>query len=171
MTDDLARGARPVESTREPPRARGRLVFDPNSCRTCKVCEIACSIAKEGEARPSLARINIHFDEFQETDPISANICFQCQDAPCIEACPFDALNRDERTGAVVVVQEMCVGCMKCRKACPWDIPKRHPDLKVAVKCDLCCDREGGPLCVEVCPLSGKALRYEPDYYDERSHQ
>jgi Fe-S-cluster-containing dehydrogenase component len=125
------------------------------------VCEVACSIGKEGVAQPALARINVFFDEFQEEDPISVTICFQCADAPCIQACPKDALSRDERTGAVLVNDQRCIGCTLCRKACPWDVPKRHPDRKLILKCDLCVDRADGPLCVEMCPLSGKALRYE----------
>ena len=145
--------------------ARGRVVFDPGFCRTCRVCEVACSIGHEGVARPAVARINIHFDEFAETDPISGVICAQCEDAPCIEACPLDVPYRDPRTGAVLIDEERCVGCMKCAKACPWDVPKRHPDKRLSLKCDLCYTREEGPLCVAYCPLSGKALRYEPDYY------
>jgi Fe-S-cluster-containing dehydrogenase component len=125
------------------------------------VCEAACSIGKEGTARPALARINVFFDEFQEQDPISAAICFQCADAACLDVCPKDALARDERTGAVWVDEARCIGCMLCRKACPWDVPKRHPDRRLSLKCDLCMGRDGGPLCVEMCPLSGKALRYE----------
>lgn len=154
-----------LPSSKELPRARGRLVFDPQWCRTCKVCEMACSIVKEGQSRPSLARINIYFDEFKENDPISAMICAQCKNARCIKACPTEAMTRNPQTGAVVVIQELCIGCMKCHDACPWDVPKLHPQLNIAIKCDLCSDRDGGPLCVEVCPLSGKALRYEPDYY------
>ena len=42
-------------------------------------------------------------------------------------------------------------------------IQKRHPDRKVAITCDLCSERERGPLCLAACPLAGKALRYEPD--------
>ena len=149
--------------------ARGRILFDPQQCRTCRVCEVACSIIKEGRARPSVARINILFDEFQEVDPISAQICHQCLDTPCIEACSVGAMIRHGDTAAILVIDSLCIGCMKCRRACPWDIPKPHPDSGIAVICDLCSDREGGPYCVEVCPLSGKALRYEPDYYLEVS--
>ena len=158
-----------VESDATETTPKGRIIFDPASCRACKVCEISCSIYHEGKASASMARINIRFDEFQETDPISATICFQCEDAPCIEACPVDALSRDARTGAVIVDEELCVGCMQCRDACPWDVPKRHPEKRLAIKCDLCNDREEGPLCVEVCPLSGKALRYEAEYYVNES--
>jgi carbon-monoxide dehydrogenase iron sulfur subunit len=144
-----------------PPPARARVVFDPAWCRTCRVCEVACSIGKEGTARPALARINVFFDEFREEQPISGLICFQCADAPCMEVCPVDAMSRDERTGAVLIHESRCIGCMLCRKSCPWDVPKRHPERRLALKCDLCVDRAEGPLCVEMCPLSGKALRYE----------
>ena len=120
-----------------------------------------CSIGHEGTASPALARINVYFDEFREQAPISASICFQCADAPCVEACPKDAMARDERTGAVVIDEKRCIGCMLCQKACPWDVPKRHTERRIAIKCDLCAGRAGGPLCVEMCPLSGKALRYE----------
>ncbi|MFO7917905.1 MAG: 4Fe-4S dicluster domain-containing protein [Anaerolineae bacterium] len=151
----------PVGSSSTIPTS-GRIVFDPQSCRACKVCEISCSIYHEGKGSASMARINIRFDEFRATDPISATICFQCQDALCVEACPVDALSRHPRTDAVIVDEELCIGCMQCRDACPWDVPKRHPQQRMAIKCNLCSKREKGPLCVEVCPLSGKALRYEP---------
>ena len=35
----------------------------------------------------------------------------------------------------------------------------RHPERQVAIVCDLCAGRASGPVCVEMCPLSGKALR------------
>jgi Fe-S-cluster-containing hydrogenase component 2 len=135
------------------------VVFDATMCRTCRVCELACSIAHEGEARPSLARIAILFDEFAVADPISAILCQQCQDAPCVTACPEGAM-RYAASGAVVVETTLCTGCMRCRRACPWHVPKLHRERKVAIKCDLCEGIEGGPRCVAICPLSGKALRY-----------
>ena len=161
-----------------PPGAMGRIVFDPHWCRTCRVCEVMCSIAREGVASPALARINVTFDEFPTStgypveieEPaaaqhfVSATVCLQCADAPCIPACPNGSLSRDAQTGAVVIdtapdSETVCIGCMRCRTACPWDVPQRHPERKVAIKCDLCAGRDGGPLCVEMCPLSGKALR------------
>ena len=68
-----------------PPPAKARVVFDPAWCRTCRVCEVMCAIGKEGVASPALARINVVFDEFQEQDPITGTICFQCADAACME--------------------------------------------------------------------------------------
>jgi len=165
MSTARKRPTRNPVNPQELPPARGRLVFDPQQCRTCRVCEVTCAIVHEGQARPSLARINIFFDEFAEISPISASFCLQCEDAPCIEACRLGAMSRDPRTGAVLINEELCVGCMLCQRACPWDIPKLHPEKKIAIKCDLCSDRPEGPACVQACPLAGKALRYDPDYY------
>ena len=147
------------------PEAKGKLIFDPQCCRTCRVCEVVCAIGKEGQARPAVARINITYNEFERVNPIAAQLCAQCEDAPCMDACRVGAMTRDARTGAVVILQEKCVGCMRCAKACPWRVPKQHPDRKKALKCDLCSERVEGPLCLEFCPLKGKALRYEPEYY------
>jgi Fe-S-cluster-containing dehydrogenase component len=137
-----------------------------------------CAIYHEGAAQPALARINVVFDEcapaaqaagavqLDASSYVEATICLQCANAPCIAACPTGSLYRDPENGAVCVDADpdspsACIGCMRCRKACPWDVPKRHPERKVALKCDLCAGRVEGPLCVEVCPLSGKALRVE----------
>jgi carbon-monoxide dehydrogenase iron sulfur subunit len=162
------------------------IAFDAAWCRTCRVCETMCALYHEGAARPALARIHVTFDEFPApgslTVPVkeptaarqfvSATVCLQCADAPCIAACPTGALARETRTGAVLVDTDpgsptACIGCMRCRQACPWDVPQRHPERKVALKCDLCAGRAGGPLCVEMCPLSGKALRVEQERENE----
>jgi anaerobic carbon-monoxide dehydrogenase iron sulfur subunit len=144
--------------------ARGRIVFEPKFCRACRVCEVACSITREGLARPAVARIGITFNEFQGTAPLSVRLCAQCQVALCMDACRVGAMTRDLQTGAVLITQA-CIGCMRCQKACPWGIPQRHPDRRVALKCDLCAGSAEGPACVRFCPLSGKALDYVPDYY------
>ena len=155
------------------PSARGRLLFDPKYCRTCRVCEQACAITHEGYARPTVSRINITFNEFAPSESaIQAQYCFQCQDAPCLIACPNGAMTRELATGAVTILEEKCTGCMRCRKACEWAVPKLHPERKVAIKCDLCCGRVEGPACVQFCPLTGKALSYDPHYYHrEGSHE
>jgi len=134
------------------------LSFSGVACRACRACEMACSLTHEGAVSPSLARINIVFDEFAEQAVVTARFCLQCIDAPCIDACPVEAMARHPRTGAVTVNAEACIGCMQCAKACPWGIPKRHPDQRLAIKCDLCSDIPEGPACIRFCPLAGEAL-------------
>jgi Fe-S-cluster-containing hydrogenase component 2 len=140
--------------------ARGRVVFDPAWCRTCKVCEVACSILKEGQARPALARLRILFDEFAASDPITGRLCAHCADAPCLAACPNQAMTRDGAHRRVLFIAETAPVCMKCRAACPCRTPVRHPEAKSRSSA-IMYDRAEVPLCLAVCPLTGKALRYE----------
>ncbi|MFH1086026.1 MAG: 4Fe-4S dicluster domain-containing protein [Chloroflexota bacterium] len=153
----------PIPTAPPAPPSTGRIAFDPAWCRTCRVCEVACAIAREGQARPAVARINVYYDEFREADPIWAVVCYQCADAPCLDACPVGAMSRHAATGAVLIDAESCIGCLQCANACPWGIPKLHPERGIAIKCDLCSDRGDGPMCVRLCPLKGKALRYLHD--------
>ena len=62
----------------------------------------------------------------------------------------------DEKTGARLIVDEECIGCGNCFRACPFNVEgsviKHRPKANVYVKCDLCYKRETGPACVEICP-------------------
>ncbi|AEK20523.1 4Fe-4S binding protein [Methanococcus maripaludis] len=108
-------------------------------CVDCKKCERACPINA------------IHvFDGI----PIR---CMHCEDAPCLNVCPEDAIEKiDDK---VVVHPEKCVGCALCAEACPVGAIQIDRCTKVAVKCDGCIER-GSEACLEVCPT--KAL----DYYE-----
>ena len=80
------------------------------------------------------------------------HFCAQCDNYPCIEACPVDALSVRKRTGAVLVDREKCTACGLCIDACPGRVPHLHPTEKYAIICDLC---GGDPKCVEVCREGG----------------
>jgi len=140
----------------------GRIIFDGNSCRTCRLCEVSCTIYRYGQARPAVASISITYDEFADKNPIMGVVCHQCDDPACMAACPVDAIQRHPITNAILVDDETCIGCMSCQRACPWDVPKKHPDERLAIICNLCSDRARGPVCLEVCPIKGQALSYEP---------
>lgn len=76
------------------------------------------------------------------------HVCAQCDDYPCVKACPSDALSVDQRTGAVLVAREKCTACASCIEACPGRVPFLHPRDNYAVICDLC---DGDPQCVKEC--------------------
>jgi Fe-S-cluster-containing dehydrogenase component len=66
-----------------------------------------------------------------------------------MEVCPAKAISRDEKSGAVVVAEELCLGCKMCVLTCPFGGPRVSRDTGRVVKCDLC----GGDMqCVSNCP-------------------
>jgi Fe-S-cluster-containing dehydrogenase component/DMSO reductase anchor subunit len=81
--------------------------------------------------------------------------CNHCATAPCLEQCPARAYSRDEKTGAVLIDQDRCIGCRYCAWVCPYDAPRFNEALGVMTKCTFCVDRqqEGGqPSCTLSCP-------------------
>lgn len=84
--------------------------------------------------------------------------CRHCEEAPCIDACITGAMHRDSK-GVVTNVGgvQKCTRCWMCLMVCPYGIVGRQVEAKVAIKCDLCPDRET-PACVEACPT--RALLY-----------
>jgi Fe-S-cluster-containing hydrogenase component 2 len=135
---------------------------DPVVCAGCGVCGLMCSLYREKETSPTLARSEIVREPFEGV--FSFNVCQQCRSPSCYLSCPLKdaALCIDEATGIKYVNPEKCDGCGKCTKACPFN-PARikvNAEKKVAYKCDLCREREEGPVCIQYC--SQYALRIIP---------
>ncbi len=127
-----------------------KIIIDFSKCVGCHTCELVCSLTHEGIVNPSLARIRVINSNWTMM-PMN---CRHCEDAPCIDACPTDALYHDE-DGAVMLAEDKCIGCFMCAIACPYGIPRFNEITGVMFKCDLCADRraEGKePACVEACP-------------------
>jgi Fe-S-cluster-containing hydrogenase component 2 len=141
----------------------GIIVHNPNLCRGCRICELACSAYHEGICSPYLSRIHIASEDLKLIFP--ARVCAQCKCPSCYLACPLkdEALCIDSETGARYINQNQCIGCGQCAKACPlpnqpiWQ--KKVGDNLVSFKCDLCRGRKGGAICVEICPRN--ALTFE----------
>jgi anaerobic dimethyl sulfoxide reductase subunit B (iron-sulfur subunit) len=78
-----------------------------------------------------------------------------CDEPPCVEECPEDAIKKRREDGIVVVDREKCTGCRRCLEVCPFDVPQFGRDDKMQ-KCDLCIseidlDRGEQPPCIETC--------------------
>ena len=108
--------------------------------------------------------------------------CFQCENPPCVKACPTKA-TWQEPDGIVVVDYDWCIGCRYCMAACPYwgrrfnwgepEIPREEintrqhylgnrirPKGKVE-KCTFCVQRtrEGKlPACAEACPTGARVF-------------
>jgi Fe-S-cluster-containing hydrogenase component 2 len=118
-------------------------------CSGCRKCEIACSLFHEQRIWPEASRIRVFMLVPGGEVP---HFCAQCDNAPCEETCPTDAVSRNKETGAILIDREKCTGCGLCIDACPGRIPHMHPKEKYVVICDLC---GGEPQCVKVCKEGG----------------
>ena len=85
-------------------------------------------------------------------------ICRRCEAAPCITACPNDALEKipSKRNDAGILKRAnmLCTGCGTCAIACPFGTIYTDLIPYPSSVCDLCVDRlegNGKPLCVNTC--------------------
>ncbi len=122
---------------------------DLAKCSGCRKCEIACSLHHEKKIWPEASRVRVFMLVPGAEFP---HLCTQCEDYPCVEACPVKALSVSRRTSAVLVNNTKCIGCGKCIDACPGRIPHMHPAEKRILICDLC---RGKPECAKVCQEGG----------------
>lgn len=125
--------------------------INSEACTDCRLCELVCSLVKEGEVNAAKSRIHISSDRFSVNGKIIPQVCINCQE--CVAACPTEALKADPTTGVVNLDYNLCAECGDCIGACPYHAITKLPDGKI-LKCDLC---NGSPACVEMC--QPKAIR------------
>jgi Fe-S-cluster-containing dehydrogenase component len=144
------------------------IVFEQERCTYCQLCTLYCSLAFSTggvvEYRPSIARIRVAQNE--DDTVYAAHVCFQCQAAFCLPACPVpDCMTRNPQTGIVEINEETCIGCGKCVRACVYGcvfLAERK-----AIKCEVCED----PLCVRACAAQALILAETDDGYAGRIGQ
>lgn len=140
---------------------RYAMVTDLRRCVGCQACTASCNA--EWDVPAGYARTRVQHTPVTGVFPdLAAGVlvaqCAQCDDAPCVPACPSGATYRDER-GMVRIDREVCVGCGYCVAACPFDARYINPILGKVDKCDFCAprlDRGQQPACVATCPTHAK---------------
>jgi Fe-S-cluster-containing dehydrogenase component/CRP-like cAMP-binding protein len=149
--------------------ARSLLVIDQDNCIRCGHCASSCANAHDdGISRLVRRGDKVVVDDGVTRALLVPNSCQHCKNPSCMIGCPTGAIGRDAR-GEVFIREDLCTGCGNCAKACPWDNismaarkDDKSPFPDVAVKCDLCKGRDGGPACVSACPTSAIA-RIDPN--------
>jgi carbon-monoxide dehydrogenase iron sulfur subunit len=130
------------------------LGLDPQKCNGCKLCEIACSLAHDGEIDP--ARSRIHVFEWHTDGIFLPVFCQHCADAPCKAACPREAISWQDDWGRVAIDYDRCVSCRMCVAVCPFGAMGFDAARRVVFKCDLC---NGNPQCVNFCEPEALTFR------------
>lgn len=133
------------------------LVIKPERCTGCHACEMVCSLIHDDECNLNLSRIGIMKTNGGGTGENIPIVCQQCDDPMCADVCVMGAISQHEETGALIVKDDLCVGCKTCVIACPLGGILYHYIKGNAMKCDLC---NGDPECVKSCIYG--ALQYLP---------
>ena len=145
-------------------------------CVGCRSCTVACQAVRGLAAEATPLVINISEETNKEGElklRFAAEACRHCADAPCVEACPVEAICFED-DGKVVISEEDCIYCGDCVEECPYNVMFLDHERETAVKCNLCSARVAKnhkPACVAACP--GKAiyagqLEYIEGAIDER---
>ena len=137
-------------------RRRMIKVLDQTKCIGCHACTTACKAENDvplGVTRTYVKSVDVGtFPQVRRSFQVTR--CNQCGDAPCVAACPTEAMYQ-RADGIVDFDKSICIGCKACIAACPYDAIFINPEDHSAEKCNFCAHRlEIGlePACVSVCP-------------------
>jgi Fe-S-cluster-containing hydrogenase component 2 len=131
----------------------------PDLCTGCNRCAYVCSAVKDGNFIPSKSRI--HINNFNLKGYAVPSICFQCPKPECLEACPEEAIYKNE-TDVVLVDLNKCNECGDCVTACPYGMIEQDAE-GLAYKCDYC---NGDPACIKECEPG--AIVYQAEDKEQR---
>ena len=131
-------------------------IIDNRKCIGCHACTVACKAEHDVPVGVNRTWVKyIEKGQFPHSRRLfSVMRCNHCEDAPCVEICPVEALHtRDD--GIVDFDNRRCIGCKACMQACPYDALYLDPETHTAAKCNYCAHRVDiglEPACVNVCP-------------------
>jgi len=119
------------------------LIIDHELCWGCKTCEVACK--QENNASDGVKLIAVKENGPKEINGkfeffFHINMCRHCDDPPCMDACPEEAITK-RKDGIVVMDYDLCMGCQACIDVCPYDAIAYDEDEDLARKCNLCHNR------------------------------
>lgn len=118
--------------------AKRLVVVDQDRCVGCQSCVFACT-RRLGRGGTGLSCLAVK-SAGGIRKGYQAVICRACPDPSCARACPVDALAVREG-GGVKLSPDVCIGCGRCREACPfgavfWDADEEKP--QICVYCGYC---------------------------------
>lgn len=125
-------------------------LYDVNRCSGCYCCQMACKDehcgndwAPYAKPQPETGHFWGRLDYIERGQVPHVKVahiwipCQHCQNAPCVTACPIDAI-RTRNDGLVIIDTKTCTGCQLCVIACPYDCIFYNAQLQLAQKCTGC---------------------------------
>lgn len=129
-----------------------RITIDRSKCIGCLTCVSACITSHEAPD----SRNRVVIDSMNKAAPI---FCRHCTKPECVYTCMTGAMSQDSETGYSVHDASRCAKCCMCIMACPYGVLKQdRMGSELIMKCDMCANRSGGPMCVEKCPMGAIGL-------------
>jgi len=141
-------------------------ILDLDRCTGCAACVVACNTENTVINGVSWRRIHTFNPQRLPAAPVFhlSLACNHCLEPACLAGCPANAYTKDDRTGAVLIDEDRCMGCRYCSWVCPYEAPQFNTGTGIMEKCTFCDHRQAddlAPACVVACPTD--ALRFEPD--------
>jgi len=141
-------------------------ILDLDRCTGCAGCVVACHNENPVDGDLSWRRIHTFNPQRLPAAPVFhlSLACNHCLEPACMAGCPANAYTKDDRTGAVLIDENRCMGCRYCSWVCPYEAPQFNSGTGIMEKCTFCDQRQAeglAPACVVACPTD--ALRFEPD--------
>jgi len=135
------------------------MVIRVDQCIGCLRCEKGCiktnRVPDYGWRTKVLERdVPEAIGQKREFIPI---LCNQCNNPPCVRACPVIATYKDKTNGIVMMDVKKCIGCKICMVACPYDARYFNEERGAIDKCDFCFESrlskgEKTTACSAICP-------------------
>ncbi|RJQ22816.1 MAG: 4Fe-4S dicluster domain-containing protein [Nitrospiraceae bacterium] len=135
------------------------MVIRQDRCIDCERCLEACIITNDvpdyGYRTAILQReVPDAVGQKREFIPV---LCNQCNNPPCVRACPVKATYKDKQTGIVMMDYTKCIGCKVCVMACPYNARYFNEERHSIDKCNFCFDTrlskgESLTACAAACP-------------------
>jgi Fe-S-cluster-containing dehydrogenase component/DMSO reductase anchor subunit len=149
--DGVGRYADLLPATPPAPGQQYAFLVNLDACTGCKACVTGCNSLNgldtgSGEAWRKVGNLG--------PQPVTST-CHHCADPACLKGCPAEAYEKDALTGAVIHLDDACIGCSYCTMTCPYEVPTFSDRLGIVRKCDLCHGRltaGEAPACVQACP-------------------